>query len=98
MLSCSGRDGGATRLLPPDEVPEINGDPFTDSQEYPSGFRVGATEADGDRASVPVILSWPGGTTRTVRVRVARVGDAWIVSDVLYESGPSFRKLLGEGQ
>jgi hypothetical protein len=82
----------------PDEVPDINGDPFTDSQEYPTGFRVGPAERDGDRATVPVILSWPGGATRTVRVRVARSGDTWLVSDVLYESGPSLRQLLGEAR
>ena len=83
---------------PPDEVPEINGDPFTDSQEYPTAFRVGQAELHGDRAVVPVVLSWPGGTTRTVKVGVARIGDAWLVSDVAYESGPSFRKLLAEGR
>ena len=83
------------RPTSPDEVPDIDGDPFTDSQEYPTAFRLGAVEQDGDRATVPVILSWPEGAARTVRVRVARSGDAWLVSDVLYESGPSLRELLG---
>jgi hypothetical protein len=49
--------------VPADDVPEIDGDPFTDSQEYPKLFRVG-----------PVALSVPlsatqrsGAGTRTRR-------------------------------
>ncbi|HEX9147704.1 MAG TPA: hypothetical protein VF958_00955 [Thermoanaerobaculia bacterium] len=37
-----------------EEVPEIDGDPFTDSQEYPKRFRVGAARVSGEAARVPV--------------------------------------------
>ncbi len=86
------------RPKPPDEVPDIDGDPFTDSQEYPTRFRLGETEQGADRAVVPVVLSWPGGATRTVHVHLARIHDAWLVTDVAYASGPSLRTLLGEGR
>lgn len=86
------------RPASPDEVAEIDGDPFTDSQEYPTRFRLGQVQRAGASALVPVILSWPGGEIRTVRVHVARIRNAWLVTDVMYESGESFRKLLAGRQ
>jgi hypothetical protein len=86
------------RPVPEDEVPPINGDPFTDSQEYPTRFRVDPVEATSTRALVPVFLSWPHGEVRRVNVHVRQTGDAWLVTDLTYESGPSFRELLTEGR
>jgi hypothetical protein len=50
ILSCSV----FARPVPSDEAPVINGDPFTNSQEYPPGFTVGAVLRVGSRATVPV--------------------------------------------
>jgi hypothetical protein len=46
---------------------------------------------------VPVFLSWSHGEVRRVNVHVRQTGDAWLVTDLTYESGPSFRELLTEG-
>ena len=43
---------------PADEVPYINGDPCTDSQEIPADFSVGHASAGGGRATVSVLLRW----------------------------------------
>src|SRR5438128_1108901 len=47
----------------PDEVPDFEGDPFTDSQEYPDSYRVGTAETNGDLAKVTVTLLWSARTS-----------------------------------
>ncbi len=52
------------RPASPDEAPFVNGDPFTDSQEYPTRAETGAAKRVGeDEISVEVTLRW----TRKVR-------------------------------
>lgn len=81
----------------PDEVPPIDGDPFTDSQEYPNKFSVGEPKIDGDQARVPVTFSWPESTpARAVTLVLVRGRGAWRIDDVSYESGPTLRALLVE--
>jgi hypothetical protein len=75
---------------PADEVPEIDGDPFTDSQEYPASFRVGAPSVAGDTALVPVTFSWKAGDRRVVTV-VLVAGGGWKITDLRYESGGTLR-------
>jgi len=43
----------------PDEVPAINGHPFTNSQEYPSSFQVDASKQSKFTALVSVSFRWP---------------------------------------
>ncbi len=81
------------RPSPVDEPPEIEGDPFTDSQEYPSAFRVGAATVAGDTALVPVTFSWPAGDRREVTVVLVGAG-AWKIADVRYASGSSLSREL----
>jgi hypothetical protein len=82
----------------PNEVPAIDGDPFTDSQEYPRTFRVGAATVEGDTARVPVAMVWPGTDGRIVTVVLVSVGGAWRIADVRYAGGePSLRELLASG-
>lgn len=79
----------------PNEVPDIDGDPFTDSQEYPRSFQVGVARIVGDTARVPVAMLWPEGDRRMVRVLLVRVGGAWRITDLRYANGePSLRELL----
>lgn len=83
------------RSRPADEVPPINGDPFTDSQEFPTRFRLGDVRADGDAAEVRVIFSdayreWPVG------MRLRRIADAWLLDDSVYRDGSTFRGILSE--
>jgi hypothetical protein len=86
-----------------DEVPSIDGDPFTDSQEYPRSFRVGApmaprsTAPAPDTALVPVTLVWSGTERRRLTVVVVAARGSWLIADVRYPDGPSLRHLLVEG-
>ncbi|MFN8581139.1 MAG: DUF3828 domain-containing protein [Gemmatimonadaceae bacterium] len=81
------------RPVPKGDAPPIDGDPFTDTQEYPSSFRVGEAVSDTVTASVPVTMS-VGAEQRTVRVMLKRAAGAWRVDDLAYEDGSTFRKLL----
>ena len=45
----------------PDEVPAINGHPFTNSQEYPYSFQIGASKQSKFTALVSVSFRWPDG-------------------------------------
>ena len=81
--------------FPADEPPPINGDPFTNTQEYPTTFQVGEAVMDGVRANVPVVMTI-GATRRTVRAQVVRQGSGWLVDDLIYEDGSTFRALLKE--
>lgn len=82
----------------PDEVPTIDGDPFTDSQEYPTSFKIGKTVRKKDRADVLVEFAGEGGPQRSVHVLLKNIKGAWRLSDIRYESGPSFRALLATMQ
>ena len=83
------------RPAKPDEVPVINGDPFTNTQEYPSRFAVGEPVQDASKASVPVVMTI-GPTRRTVQVQLVRQGSGWLIDDLVYEDGATFRALLKE--
>jgi hypothetical protein len=80
----------------PDEAPAIDGDPFTDSQEYPTSFRVGAARVSGEAAWVPVRLAWRHGPSRSVTVHLVRIARRWRVWDVRWPDGASFRDLLAK--
>ncbi len=81
------------RPAPADEPPAINGDPFTDTQEYPAAFRLGAPRRDGRVTVVPVLLEGPG-LARRVDLRMSRIDLRWRLDDVVYEDGGTLRTLL----
>jgi hypothetical protein len=87
----------------PDEVPAIDGDAFTDAQEYPRAFRVGRPRSSAlgplssDTVLVPVAMLWPGAPSRTVTVVVVAARSSWRIADVRYPEGTSLRKLLAAG-
>lgn len=83
------------RPQPADDAPAINGDPFTDTQEYPDRFTLGATRTDGARTIVPVHFA-DAAMTRRVDYVFVREGTRWVVDDLLDERGQSLRQLLGE--
>jgi Protein of unknown function (DUF3828) len=78
----------------PDEVPPIDGDPFTDSQEYPTAFRVEKVRLSRGIATVAVSFSGPEAQKGSVHVVLVPVKGEWLIHDVRYVSGPSFRTLL----
>jgi len=82
------------RPTSPDVVPDIDGDPFTDSQEYPNAFRIEYPEKSESSTIVPVRLWGPETEPRTVRlVLVSRNGE-WMIDDMEYEDGRTLRTLL----
>lgn len=78
---------------PPDEVPPINGDPFTDSQEYPTRFAVSEGNGDDVRASVEVVFA-SGWSTYPLVYRLVHDADGWKLDDIVYPGGYTFRNLL----
>jgi hypothetical protein len=79
---------------PSDEAPAINGDPFTDSQEYPDRFTLGAVQTTARRTIVPVHFA-DAHAKRRVDYVLVRQGTRWVVDDLVDERGESLRKLLG---
>ena len=80
----------------PDEVPNFDGDPFTDSQEYPDSYRVGKAETNGDLAKVTVTLLWSARTSRgrdkrDIVVEVTRSTGGWLINDVINNEGSRLR-------
>ena len=80
----------------PDVVPDVDGDPFTDTQEYPKSFRIERVEMAGDTARATVRFAGGGGRPHTVRVvlRPGKDKEAWLIDDVAYDTGPSLQALL----
>src|SRR4030095_1803560 len=76
----------------PDEAPYFEGDPLTNSQEYPDSFRVGKAEVDGDLAKVTVTLLWSARTSRgrdkrVIVVEVAKGATGWLINDIVNNEG-----------
>jgi hypothetical protein len=83
----------------PDEAPFIDGDPFTNSQEYPQSFRLGKSVQSGETAVVQVIFVWPGRTARErserdVSVTLRRGGRRWLIANVKGEGEEDLLTLL----
>lgn len=84
------------RSRPKDEVPPINGDAFTDSQEGPTRFAVDtATSSDKKRAEVRVRFA-DGWSQKQLKYVLVREKKAWRVDDIQGEaqSGRSLRQIL----
>jgi hypothetical protein len=85
------------RKTPTDEAPHMNGDPFTNSQEYPNSFRVGKVNQSGLKADVEVVFVWRDRNRVVERkrcvVRLLRQRSVWKIEDIISDDGKS---LLGE--
>lgn len=79
--------------LHPDDVPPINGDPFTDSQEYPDRFTLETIEAGATQSRVRAVFS-DGYRTRPVDFLLVRPGRRWLLDDIRYEDGTTLRDWL----
>jgi hypothetical protein len=78
----------------PDEVPVVDGDPFTNSQEYPKSFQVGAPRVSASTASIPVSFQWADGRKRSVSVALVMQSRRWLIDDIRYPDGSSLRSLI----
>ena len=76
-----------------DEVPTVDGDPFTDSQEYPQRFSVGTARMSKGKADVPVRFS-DAFRERTVIYVMRREGGTWHLDDLRLGTGETLRGLL----
>lgn len=76
----------------PDEAPIIDGDAFTNTQEYPTRFSVGSASGNAQRATVPVRFN-DGYMERTV-IFVMRRSTIWQVDDLRYGDGSTLRSSL----
>lgn len=77
-----------------EEAPDIDGDPFTDSQEYPDAFSVGRPLASGGTVRVPVRFTWKNGNpsrSLTVVMKNGRLG--WRLDDIRYGGEGTLRTL-----
>ena len=83
----------------PDEAPYFEGDPLTNSQEYPDSFRVGDSEVSGRIARVTVTMLWSEKTSRgrdqrDIVVELAKSGAGWLISDIIDNQGSRLRDEL----
>jgi hypothetical protein len=81
------------RITDPDEAPEINGDPFTDSQDYPARFSVRSDDKTTPGVLAPVEFS-QAFSRRTVGFSLKREGGRWLIDDLLFEDNISLATLL----
>jgi Protein of unknown function (DUF3828) len=78
----------------PDVVPDIDGDPFTDSQEYPDAFKVGKLQTGGGGARVSVGFTWNNGNPpRSLTVVLKYLQEGWRIDDLRYPRGGTLREL-----
>jgi len=69
-------------------VPYMEGDPFTNSQEYPTSFRVGSSVVSENEASVPVLFMWGGGRSsdrdqRKVDIKLEKQHGRWLIGNIV---------------
>jgi hypothetical protein len=77
----------------PNEAPVINGDPFTNSQEYPTRFSVEAVSGEGSPSTVRVRFS-DAARVESVTYQLRRENNVWRIDDVKYRDGASLRAQL----
>ena len=78
----------------PDEVPAVDGDPFTGSQEYPDIFLVGYPTIMETSARVLVTFTWKDGHSTNGMVVLIQVKGKWLIDDVKFPEQGSMRELL----
>jgi hypothetical protein len=88
-------DAYFARPQDPDEAPPINGDPFTDSQEYPARFAVMRDDKRVKGVAAPVVFA-DAFRDRTVVYEMARENRRWLISDLKFEDGRKLTELLAE--
>ena len=77
----------------PDAVPFMNGDPFTASQDYPTGFKVGECKVSGEN-SVSHNVRLFGKVEnkpfeREIKVAAEKRGSDWLISDFIADKNES---------
>ncbi|HKP72057.1 MAG TPA: DUF3828 domain-containing protein [Pyrinomonadaceae bacterium] len=79
----------------PDEVVFMEGDPFTNTQEFPDSFSVGRAVVNGNKATVPVIFSWrSGAASKVADIKMRKLGGLWLIQNIRPDDDESLLKLL----
>jgi len=77
----------------PDEVGYFDGDPWTDSQETPTTFRIGKADVVADKATLEIVFRWFERKKlideRTCRVKLEKHDGRWLISDIVSHEGES---------
>jgi hypothetical protein len=81
-----------------DEPPDLEGDPFTNSQEYPTSFRVGSSKADGNKTTVEVFFVWKEKgklvDERRIEVELLKSPGGWKIANIVSGDGDDLLKFL----
>lgn len=77
-----------------DEAPVIDGDPFTNAQDTPKSFTVGGVTVTPSGARVEIGFRWDDGTKTAATLVLRQSARGWLVDDITYPEGSSFRQLL----
>ena len=77
----------------PDDAPAINGDPFTDTQEYPTRFAVRSNNLSAEGIVIPVEFA-DAFAKRTVLFELKRQNGRWLINDLIYDDGSRLTALL----
>ena len=82
----------------PNEVPFMSGDPFTNSSEYPTSFRVGNCRLEEpNRIIVQVLMLWKSENheeQREMNVEVVKQREKWLINDFVDENKESLRQVF----
>ena len=78
----------------PDEAPDIEGDMFTGSQEYPNTYVLSPGKVAETTARVPVTFKWDDGHSTHGNVVLKKLGGKWLIDDVEFPDQDSIRKTL----
>jgi hypothetical protein len=85
------------RRTHPDEVPYYNGDPFTNSQEYPTRFTLGRSQSTSRQVEIEITFYFGpelAAERRTSRVFVIFERGAWRIDNIINDQGVSLQKEL----
>ena len=80
----------------PEEAPDIEGDVFTGSQEYPTAFLAGKAVISGVSARVPMTFTWDNKYNTKGTVVLNHINGKWLIDDVEFPDQESIRQLLKE--
>lgn len=78
------------------EAPELNGDPFTDSQESPNEFALAPAKVQGDRAELTVTYRGEGIAPYAVHIELVRAKNAWLIDDLRLRGNQRLTRLLAQ--
>jgi hypothetical protein len=67
-----------------DEAPDLEGDPFTNSQEYPDSFQVGKAVRSGEQVNVEIIFVWKH-EKRKGQVLLVKQKNRLLISNIIYD-------------